>query len=70
MAWREAREQLHLLGALDRRNELTADGRFMSSLPLPPMVSRMILTARRFKCVEAVATIAATFSTRPIFIFP
>lgn len=70
IAWREAREQLHLLGALDRRNDLTKDGLFMSKLPLPPMVSRMILTAQRFKCVESGATIAATFSTRPIFVFP
>lgn len=69
-AWREAEEQLQLLGALDRRNDLTADGKFMSDLPLPPMVSRMILTAQRFGCVAPVATIAATFSTRPIFVFP
>lgn len=70
IAWRDAEEQLQLLGALDRRNTLTADGKFMSGLPLPPTVSRMILTAQRFRCVAPVATIAATFSTRPIFVFP
>lgn len=68
--WADAREQLELLGAMARNGALTETGRFMSELPLPPCVSKMILAAERGRCVDAVVTIAASFGTRPVFLRP
>ncbi len=65
-----ARATLRSIGAIDGEGNLTADGRFMSEIPLPPVVTRMILSARAFGCVAPVITIAATFSTRDIFVRP
>ncbi len=68
--WEDAKESLTLLGALDKDGELTDDGELMAQIPLPPMVVRMIFTARRYGCVLPVITVAASFSTRPIFLRP
>lgn len=68
--WKDARQTLELLGALDEDGELTDDGELMAEIPLPPKVTRMIFTARRHGCVAAVTTVAASFSTRPIFVRP
>jgi ATP-dependent helicase HrpA len=68
--WKDARSTLELLGALDDDGELTDDGELMAEIPLPPMVTRMIFTARRHGCVAAVTTVAASFSTRPVFVRP
>ncbi|MFA5853465.1 MAG: helicase-related protein [Patescibacteria group bacterium] len=65
-----ARATLHSIGAIDDEGHLTDDGHFMTKIPLPPIVTRMILSARTHGCVEAVVTIAASFSTRSIFVRP
>lgn len=68
--WDDARKTLELLGALDERGQITADGAFMAEIPLPPSVTRMILSARKHGCVAPVITVAASFSTRPVFVRP
>lgn len=68
--WANARETLTALGALDAEGEVTAEGRAMAAIPLPPVVSKMVLSAQRYDCVKPVITIAASFSTRPIFLRP
>lgn len=65
-----ARKTLRSIGAIDEEGNLTDDGRFMTHIPLPPIVTRMILSARVHGCVEAVVTIAASFSTRSVFVRP
>ncbi len=42
-AWREARGLLTQLGALDAQGDLTAHGKAMSALPLPPRLAHMVL---------------------------
>jgi ATP-dependent helicase HrpB len=42
-AWREARALLARLGVLDARGELTAHGRAVAELPLPPRLAHMVL---------------------------
>lgn len=69
-AWDEAMDRLLMLGAVADDGALTDDGKLMVDFPLPPMVSRMILSARRHGCVGTVTTIAATFAARPVFVFP
>ncbi|MEY4744889.1 MAG: hypothetical protein RL272_834 [Candidatus Parcubacteria bacterium] len=68
--WKDAKESLTLLGALGKDGELSEDGLLMAAIPLPPMVTRMIFTARRYGCVLPIVTVAASFSTRPIFLRP
>lgn len=41
-AWREARALLHALGALDGEGRLTAHGRRLADLPLPPRLAHMV----------------------------
>ncbi len=68
--WANAKETLTALGALDADGDVTEEGLTMAAIPLPPVVSKMVLSARRYRCVKPVLTIAASFSTRPIFLRP
>jgi ATP-dependent helicase HrpA len=68
--WDDARDRLILLGGITPDGRLTKDGERMSDIPLPPAVTRMVIAASDLGCVRAVATIAATFATRPIFVRP
>lgn len=68
--WQDARRKLKDLGALSKHGELTDVGWFMSDLPLPPALSKMILEAQRRRCVASVLIIAASFSARPVFLRP
>ncbi len=68
--WANAKETLTLLGALDSNGDITEEGTTMAEIPLPPVVSKMVLSAQRYKCVKPVVTVAASFSTRPIFLRP
>lgn len=53
---------LHELGALDEAGGLTELGRELARLPVDPTVGRMILQARREKCLREVLIIAAALS--------
>ena len=57
-----ALEQLYALGALNANGELTRLGRQMSEFPLDPCLSRMLLAADKYKCVEEILTVAAMLS--------
>lgn len=70
-AFREAYETLIALGAIERgKKGLLPMGKAMAKLPLDPRISRMVLEADRYHCVEAVTTIAAFLSVRTIFARP
>lgn len=57
---KNAQESLAILGALDARTKmLTKLGLQMSSLPVEPVVSKMLLQARSFDCLSEMITIAA-----------
>jgi HrpA-like RNA helicase len=68
--WEAAKGALITLGALDHRGTLTRIGRIMAELPLEPVISRMMLAAADHRCVDAIATIAGSFSTRQVFLRP
>ena len=56
---------LEELGAIERKGgevRLTAAGRKMARIPLDPKLSRMLLEARKEKCVSEVCVIAAALS--------
>jgi len=57
-----ALEQLYALGALNDRGELTKTGRRMAEFPLDPMLSKMLIAAEKYKCVEEILTICSMLS--------
>src|SRR5215472_15936210 len=54
-----AREELAELEALDKEGRITAIGRRLRSLPLPPRLARMVISAAEAGHAEAAADIAA-----------
>eukprot|EP01022_Parablepharisma_sp_SALTPOND_P004213 TRINITY_DN118_c2_g1_i1.p1 TRINITY_DN118_c2_g1~~TRINITY_DN118_c2_g1_i1.p1 ORF type:complete len:1150 (+),score=143.13 TRINITY_DN118_c2_g1_i1:142-3450(+) len=57
-----ALEQLYALGALNDEGDLTKAGRRMAEFPLDPMLSKMILAAEKYHCVDQILTISAMLS--------
>ncbi len=59
-----ARDQLHDLGALDEEGRITAMGRRMRALPMPPRLARMMLLAADEGSAREAAEIAALIVER------
>lgn len=57
-----ALEQLYALGALNHKGVLTKLGRRMAEFPVEPMLSKAILAAEKYKCVEEILTVVAMCS--------
>ncbi len=57
-----ALEQLYALGALNDEGDLTKTGRRMAEFPVDPMLSKMIIAAEKYHCVDQVLTITAMLS--------
>jgi HrpA-like RNA helicase len=67
---RKAIHNLKILGALDDNENITGIGRIMANLPLDPHISRMVIEANKFGCVEDICTIAAFMSSKSVFLRP
>jgi ATP-dependent helicase HrpB len=63
-ALNEARNLLRELGALDGDGRVTAEGKRLRALALPPRLARMILDSQRLGGAEAAAEIAAVLTER------
>jgi ATP-dependent helicase HrpB len=63
-AWSEAKALLRELEALDGDGRITAEGKSLRSLPLPPRLARMIVDAGREGHAREAAQIAAVLSER------
>ena len=63
-AWKEARSLLHELGALDVGGRITAEGKSLRALALPPRLARMIVDSNRFGSGEEAAAIAVVLTER------
>ena len=63
-ALKEARELLRELGALDADDRITAEGRSLRALALPPRLARMIVDAHRLGAGRAAAEISAVLTER------
>ena len=61
-----AREDLIAIGALDEAGRITEEGRRLRSLPLPPRLARMMLSAARLGGAGRAALIAAILVERGI----
>ena len=61
-----ARDELVSLGALDAAGRITDEGRRVRSLPLPPRLARMVLSAARHGAAHRAALIAAVLVERGI----
>ena len=63
-AWKEAKSLLHELGALDADGRITAEGKSLRALALPPRLARMIVDSARLGAGEEAAEIAAILTER------
>jgi len=63
-ALKEARSLLNELGALDGDGRITAEGKSLRALALPPRLARMIVDAHRLGAGEEAAEIAAVLTER------
>ncbi|KYH01950.1 ATP-dependent helicase HrpB, partial [Bradyrhizobium sp. DOA1] len=63
-AWKEAKSLLAELNALDGDGRITAEGKSLRALALPPRLARMIVDSHRAGCGEAAAEIAAIITER------
>lgn len=63
-ALKEARALLESIGALDADGRITPDGRALQTLPLPPRLARMVVTAARFGQAGQAAMLAALLVER------
>jgi ATP-dependent helicase HrpB len=63
-AWSEAKRLLQELGALDVDGRITAEGKRLRALPLPPRLARMIVDAAREGAADDAAMIAAVLTER------
>jgi ATP-dependent helicase HrpB len=63
-ALKEARTLLHELGALDGDDRITAEGKSLRALALPPRLARMIVDSHRLGAGEEAAEIAAVLTER------
>lgn len=50
------------LGAIDGQNQLTSYGKIMSSMPIDPVVSRIILEANKYRCLTEIVIVAAALA--------
>jgi ATP-dependent helicase HrpB len=63
-AWKEAKALLAELNALDAEGRITAEGKTLRAMALPPRLARMIVDSHRSGNGEAAAEIAAILSER------
>jgi ATP-dependent helicase HrpB len=63
-ALKEANSLLHELGALDSDGRITAEGKSLRALALPPRLARMIVDSHRLGAGEEAAEIAAILTER------
>ncbi|XP_060603694.1 ATP-dependent RNA helicase DHX33-like isoform X1 [Ruditapes philippinarum] len=65
-------EQLKLLGALENTEEikLTQTGKQMAEFPLDPRMSKVILSAKHYKCLEEILTIVSLLSVDSVLYTP
>ncbi|MHC2624468.1 ATP-dependent helicase HrpB [Bradyrhizobium huanghuaihaiense] len=63
-AWKEAKSLLSELNALDADGRITAEGKSLRALALPPRLARMIVDSHRAGEGEAAAEIAAIITER------
>jgi pre-mRNA-splicing factor ATP-dependent RNA helicase DHX16 len=57
-----ALEQLYALGALNDKGELTKLGRRMAEFPLDPTLSKTVIAAEKYKCVNEILSTVAMLS--------
>ncbi|XP_064595084.1 ATP-dependent RNA helicase DHX33-like [Liolophura sinensis] len=68
----KATEQLHLLGAVEKKEQiqLTPLGKKMAAFPLEPRLSRVILSAKDYGCLEEILSIVSLLSVESVLFNP
>jgi HrpA-like RNA helicase len=63
-------ELLHYMGAIDEEGHLTDIGKTMSLTPLDPELSKVLLSSKKYKCINEVLTIVSMLSVPGVFSRP
>ncbi|KII93616.1 hypothetical protein PLICRDRAFT_131582 [Plicaturopsis crispa FD-325 SS-3] len=61
---------LEELGAVDESGKLTALGRHISVLPVDLRLAKMLVLGTVFQCLGPILTVAASLSSKPLFVSP
>ncbi|KAL8426648.1 hypothetical protein Efla_005905 [Eimeria flavescens] len=69
-AFSSAGRHLYRLDAIDDAGDITALGRRLTALPLPPQLGAMLLAAEALDCEEAALTLAAMLSAENVWATP
>ncbi|XP_057659878.1 3'-5' RNA helicase YTHDC2-like [Diorhabda carinulata] len=63
-------ENLQFLGALDKEEDLTRLGAYLSQLTIEPQLGKMLIYGIIFRCLEPILTLVATLSHKDPFQLP
>ncbi|CAJ1977459.1 unnamed protein product [Sphenostylis stenocarpa] len=70
LAVQNAIEYLKIIGALDKDENLTILGRYLTMLPMEPKLGKMLILGAIFNCLDPILTVVAGLSVRDPFLTP
>ncbi|CAN0877048.1 DExH-box ATP-dependent RNA helicase DExH5, mitochondrial [Linum grandiflorum] len=70
LAVEKAIEYLKVIGALDKNEDLTVLGQYLTRLPVEPKLGKMLVLGAIFNCLDPISTIVAGLSVRDPFLTP
>ncbi|CAN1151585.1 DExH-box ATP-dependent RNA helicase DExH5, mitochondrial [Linum perenne] len=70
LAVEKAIEYLKVIGALDKNEDLTVLGQYLTMLPVEPKLGKMLLLGAIFNCLDPILTVVAGLSVRDPFLTP
>ncbi|CAN1796383.1 DExH-box ATP-dependent RNA helicase DExH5, mitochondrial [Linum perenne] len=70
LAVEKAIEYLKVIGALDKNEDLTVLGQYLTMLPVEPKLGKMLLLGAIFNCLDPIVTVVAGLSVRDPFLTP
>ncbi|TIA95877.1 hypothetical protein E3P96_03739, partial [Wallemia ichthyophaga] len=65
-----ALDRLYLIGAINKKKELTSLGKVLLQLPIEAPIGKLILYATFFRCLDPALTLAAILTNRDPFVAP
>ncbi|XP_057988227.1 DExH-box ATP-dependent RNA helicase DExH5, mitochondrial isoform X3 [Hevea brasiliensis] len=70
LAVQNAIEYLKIIGALDKNENLTVLGQYLTMLPMEPKLGKMLILGAIFNCLDPILTVVAGLSVRDPFLTP
>ncbi|KAG8639165.1 DExH-box ATP-dependent RNA helicase DExH5, mitochondrial isoform X3 [Manihot esculenta] len=70
LAVQNAIDYLKIIGALDKNENLTVLGQYLTMLPLEPKLGKMLILGAIFNCLDPILTVVCGLSVRDPFLTP